>query len=279
MIITLYEYYSVSNAANQTCTAGQICCSPTTVPTILSMFIFNFCWVNNFTYPVFAEANKSGNSVSFTTSLPVNSLVNYSNSINQPISGNTINVWYLTTDTQIGKGIIYQYNPSNTSQQYCYAMLIFQNTNNNSIYTGVVVNYSFTNSSLQFTQANVSNGANTKVLQTTIVGTNGESVASNYLGVCDLSGWFNSLTADDKAQVGTFNSSYTSQFAATGVTLPDPRSTIFQAVDGDGSTTVEVSAKSQTYYRYGSNWGATVISYVVGAISAGSGIPYQPFHF
>ena len=272
LIITLYECYSVSNTSNQTCTSGQICCDPPSTSNAVTMFVFNICWVAGLTYPTFADYNKSNTSA--INSLPSMSLVNYPN-CNGSITTTSIAQWSLTTDTQVGSGIIYQYNPSNSSQQFCYALLIFKNSNT---YTGVSVNYSFTNSSLTFNQENVSNGANTKVLQTNLVGTNGESVGNSYLGVCDLTPWINSLSSNDQSRIGTYNSSYTSQFTSTGITLPNPTNTSFVVIGENSTITTQVTGSS-TCYRYNANWGTSVSSYIANTTSVGNGAPYSIFHY
>jgi hypothetical protein len=295
LIITVYEYYSVSNVANQTCTPGQICCPPPTSNQSFYMFTIEFCWVNGFTYPPFYDAGVSDSSG--LDSLPPISMINSPNTGSIP-SSQFITRWTLTTDTSIGSGILYQYNPSPTTslKNYCQAILIISNGN---IYTGIGVLYTFTDTTIlsgdnPFSQLNVSNGANKKVIASnlgdTVIPANGAMISGTgdghynaqlYRGTCDLTNFINALSDSDKARVGTYNSSFDIKYFTSvdpALNLGDPTTTILNVTAQNGTTTVDATNQNGNGFRYGAAYGATVRSYLYNATSVGSGL-YPVFHF
>ena len=281
LIITLYEHLTISNAGNAPCTGTQVCCDPPTTPPTapISMFSFKFCLVPGLTWEVFADSNNIvGSETSATPGLTPLSLLNYSNCPPTPDPSHSW-MWFLTTDTNSGSGIIYQHTPYNTSQEFCYAMLIFYNTNTiynqwNSGYLGIVVNYSFANS-MPFTYENVANGANVKNLQMSIVGTNGETPSTgSYLGVCDLTSWYNSLSSADQIRIGTYNNKTIPSIQGDGMLNP---MTQLPSVLGTNYNPFDIGSRGPTCFRNGSHFGAIVTSYYYGATAPG--MPYYPFYF
>ena len=303
LIITLYEHFSISNADNPpTCTGSQVCCDPPTTPqtTPISMFLFKFCWVDGITFPVFADCNTgSGNnpvgSPTYTGTgyggLTQTSLINHPNNNNclgQQVIPNYVKgvgMWYLTTDTILGSGILYQYNPyvpnGGAYPRYCYAMLVIDQkglgayNNSTDAYTGIVVNYSLSNGS-NYSHAQVANGTNTKTIQQQISPAHGESIDLNgFLGCCDLTAWYNSLSTTDKARIGLYTGTIPS-LTNSNIRQVDLTTSLPTILGGNNGNTCNYNLYP-TCFRNGSIFGATVTSYNYN--TSVPGMPYYPFYF
>lgn len=195
------------------CTGNQICmesCGGASTPTSMFEFIFEYKCIN---------CNGCANAGSYAVF----------DDVGQSDGGDNQNHFMTIEDTSKqsnGSGIIYQYfipvgssqffgghatNIITSSSGSPYAMLICPSklnpTSNGSPskYIGIVVNYTYSNSKLSYSRENVMNPANKKTIIPTISSGNGATVSS-YLGSCDLTPWFTSLSPADQALVGVFNS-------------------------------------------------------------------------
>lgn len=210
-----------SPTPNAPCNVGQVCLQTcgSAIPTNMYEFIFEYkC---DYSYAVFDDVGQSeggDNQVHFMTIED-------------------------TSKVTSGSGIIYQYFiPSNSSTFFGgsaaygitstspYAMLICPSTYNqtspNSIskYVGIVVNYTFSNTSLSYTRENVMNPSNIKNISNNISNTHGGATTSTYLGSCDLTPWYNNLSATDQKLVGTCPSATFSSIRLGSDACIDPSS-------------------------------------------------------
>ena len=243
------------------CTGNQICmdvCGGSLNPT--SMFEFIFEYVHGGSYAVFDD------------------VVQQPNSVNQ----NHFMIIEDTSKKSAGSGIIYQYFiPSSPSIPFWggsalwnitsasgvpYAMLICPSTynaatNGNTIskYLGIVVNYSFNDSSIAYTKENVANPNNTKSILPTITGKQSGVTTSTYLGVCDLTPWFSSLSAADQALVGVYSDAATQVIRLNGAVCDNMTTSDINFV-GDTSMSVfrNVAPNNHPY-------GVTIFSYTLNA--------------
>ena len=186
------------------CTNGQVCMTSCTTVTPTNMYEFIFEYKYGGTLPVFAD-------------------------VYQDNSGTNANHFMIIEDTSkksSGSGIIYQYflqsggitapffGSNGVSQVTSgmsgapFAMLIcastYGATQTNPItgYIGVVVTYTFQDTTLSYTRDNVTNPNNIKIISQNI--TSSMATTSSYLGVCDLTNWYSNLSGTDRELVGLY---------------------------------------------------------------------------
>lgn len=280
LIILIIVYYlysagiSTSNNNNNstnpgpsnpvTCTGNQICVTTNTCdtpPLATPMFEFLFEYKHGSTYQQFADVSLDDSGT----------------------NSNHLMVIEDTSQKTIGSGILYQYfitgcsgnSMCNATSKSPYAMLICPstysagNTNNTTInkYIGVVVNYTFVSSSLPYTKANVMNPNNTKIITQNI--TDPLATTSSFLGVCDLTSWYNSLTiAGHKDSVGVYVPNSTLP-TINGKTAINPWISDMNIIN-DSSDTIYNNTSFIPY-------GVTVTSYLINSLSTSP--PYNVLYF
>lgn len=277
LIILFFTYRStVSNFSAVQCNAGQICCTAC-FPSPINVYNFIFTYVYGLTYQTFSDY-QSGKDIVMDP-LATNY---YTNGSNSPSAAGRTRVYYLTTDTSIGSGVIYQYQPEPISgTENMYAILIYPTTvQGNNFITGVTARYSFNDITLLYSQANVSNGNNLKLVYSNITDSN--ATTSSYLGVCDLTSWWNQLTQIDRNNIGFYKGNIT----INGTPGLDPTTNSLPLFD---NTTLNILSVMQNMNNTGVNnggakatywnapYGALVTSFTVGTQS--SSIPYPPIRF
>jgi len=246
------------------CTGTQICVTTNTCdtpPAATPMFEFLFEYKHGRTYQQFADVSLDDSGT----------------------NSNHLMVIEDTSQKSIGSGILYQYfNPSCSGNSMCnatskspYAMLICPstysagNTGNITInkYIGVVVNYTFVSSSLPYTKANVMNPNNKKIITQNI--TDPLATTSSFLGVCDLTSWYNSLTiAGHTDLVGVYVPNSTLP-TINGKTAINPWISDMNIIN-DSSDTIYNNTTSVPY-------GVTVTSYLINSLSTSP--PYNVLYF